>query len=84
MELNNMGQVSIMGFYEFLALLGPVLLLLLMPIGFIGSAWVTNSVFNMLGRDVDEVTALDKAGSLILLVGLFATYSYLISSLFVE
>lgn len=79
-----MGQLSLAGLFENLALLGPVLLFLLIPIGFIASAWVTNSVFAYLGRDADEATTLDSLGTFILLSTLFTSYIYLLSALFLE
>jgi hypothetical protein len=79
-----MGKVSIMGLLENLSFFGPLLLLVLMPIGFIASAWVTNRVFDMLGRTTDEVTSVDKAGTFLLLTGLFAAYAYFVCSVFVE
>lgn len=79
-----MGQLSIMGLFENLAFLAPLLLLIIMPAGFIGSAWVTNSVFAYLGRDPDEATALDKVGTLLLLGTLFTTYAYIVSALLLE
>lgn len=79
-----MGQISLNGLFENLALLGPILLLLLIPAGFIASAWVTNSVFAYLGRDPDEATTLDSLGTLILLGTLFTSYIYLLSALFLE
>ena len=79
-----MGSLSIMGLFENLAFLGPLLLLVLMPVGFVGSAWITNSVFSYLGRDVDEVTTMDRFGTLLLLGTLFTTYTYLVCALFVK
>jgi hypothetical protein len=79
-----MGNLSIMGLFENLAIFGPLLLLILMPIGFVGSAWITNSVFTYLGRDVDEVTTVDRFGTLLLLGTLFTMYAYFVCALLVE
>ena len=79
-----MGQVSIMGFFENLAFISPILMLILLPIGFIGSAWITNTVFDYLNRNIDDVKTVDQVGTLFLLVGLFGTYAYGIFALFSE
>lgn len=79
-----MGNVSLMGFLENLALIGPLLLMLLLPAGFIGSAWVTNTVFDYFGRDRDEATTFDRVGTLLLLGSLFAAYAYIVCGLLLE
>ena len=65
-----------------MAYFSPLFLLILMPLGFIGSAWITNSVFDHLRRDLDEVTTADRVGTFVLLTALFATYCYFICYLF--
>lgn len=79
-----MGQLSILGFYENLALLGPLLLLVLMPVGFIASAWVTNNVMGYFKPDVYETSLFDRICTFALLLALFAFYVYFITNLFVE
>lgn len=79
-----MGQLSIMGLFENLALFAPLLLLILIPAGFIGSAWVTNRVFALLGREADEANSLDRIGTLVLLGGLFTAYIYALAALLLE
>ncbi|MCE5295174.1 MAG: hypothetical protein LLF94_11255 [Chlamydiales bacterium] len=56
----------------------PLFLLVLMPAGFIGSAWVTNSVFDHFRRNAEEVTAVDRIGTFLLLTALFGSYCYFI------
>ena len=56
----------------------PLFLLILMPAGFIGSAWVTNTVFDHFRRDADEVTSVDRIGTFILLTALFGSYCYFV------
>ncbi len=66
-----------------MAMFAPLLLLILMPVGFIGSAWVTNSVFDHFRRDADEITAVDRFGTFLLLTALFGSYCYFICRIFV-
>ncbi len=77
-------QLSIMGLLENLSFFGPVLLFLLMPVGFIASAWVTNSVSSYFRPDVDELTSFDRFGTFLLLISLFSTYCYIVYGLFLE
>ncbi len=56
----------------------PLLLFILMPAGFIGSAWVTNTVFDHFRRDAEEITAVDRVGTFLLLTALFGTYCYVV------
>ncbi len=79
-----MGQLSMTGLFENLAFVAPLLMLLLMPAGFIGSAWVTNRVFIFLGRDQEDVKTVDQVGTFLLLTALFASYVYVVCALFVE
>lgn len=60
----------------------PLFLLVLMPAGFIGSAWVTNSVFDHFRKDADEITTIDRAGTLLVLTALFGSYCYFICRIF--
>ncbi len=62
----------------------PLLLFILMPAGFIGSAWVTNSVFDHFRRDAEEITAVDRVGTFLLLTALFGTYCYFVCGLLIE
>ncbi|MBS0633961.1 MAG: hypothetical protein JSR37_00680 [Verrucomicrobia bacterium] len=64
-----------------MSMFAPLFLLVLMPAGFIGSAWVTNSVFDHFRKDADEITAVDRFGTFILLMGLFGSYCYFICHL---
>ncbi len=64
-----------------MSMFAPLFLLILMPAGFIGSAWVTNSVFDHFRKDADEVTAVDRFGTLILLTALFSGYCYFVCRL---
>ena len=66
-----------------MAMFAPLFLFILMPVGFIGSAWVTNSVFDHFRKNADEVTAVDRFGTLFLLVALFGGYCYFMCHLFV-
>ncbi len=79
-----MGQLSIMGLIENLSFLGPVLLFLLMPAGFIASAWVTNSVSSYFRPDVDELSNFDRFATFLLLIALFMSYCYVIYGLFLD
>lgn len=64
-----------------MSMFAPLFLLVLMPAGFIGSAWVTNSVFDHFRKDADEITSLDRFGTFILLTALFGSYCYFICHL---
>lgn len=65
--------------FENLVFLAPIVLLLLMPVGFIASAWVTNSVIDIFRKDKDEdVTASERLGTFALLTALFGTYCYFV------
>lgn len=79
-----MGNISLAGLVENLALLAPLLLAILLPAGFVASAWVTNTVFDYLGRDPDEPRGIDRLGTLLLLSGLFMAYTYAICGLLLE
>lgn len=63
-------------------MLARLLLFVLMPAGFIGSAWVTNSLFEYFKRGIDEVTMMDRVGTLIVLLTVFSIYCYFICRLF--
>lgn len=76
--------LSLSGLFENLLLVTPILLFVLMPIGFIASAWVTNTVFDYFRKDIDETTTMDRFGTLVLLAALFSTYCYFIIELFIE
>lgn len=82
--VHMLSQLSFMGLLENLSILGPLLMLILMPIGFIASAWVTNSVCSYFRPDVDELTMVDRVGTFLLLIGLFASYAYMVCVLFLE
>ncbi len=60
----------------------PLFLLILMPAGFIGSAWVTNSVLDHFRKNAEEITTVDRAGTFLLLIALFGSYCYFICGLF--
>lgn len=63
-------------------MLARLLLFVLMPAGFIGSAWVTNSLFEYFKRGIDEVTTMDRVGTLVVLLTVFSVYCYFICRLF--
>lgn len=65
-----------------MTMLAPLFLLILMPAGFIGSAWVTNSVLDHFRPNTDEITTADRAGTFFLLTALFGSYCYFIARLF--
>ena len=69
-----------MGFIENMSFLAPLLVFIMMPVGFIGSAWVTNTICGYFRPDVDETTNSDRVVTFLLLTALFATYCYLICS----
>lgn len=62
----------------------PIILLILIPLGFIGCAWATNSVFDLYKKDLDEVTSVDRLGTLFILMATFGTYCYLLFKLFLR
>ena len=61
--------------------LGSLILYILMLVGFILAAWVTNGVFNTF-RKKDEQGPFDAIGALVLWCSLFGGYGYVVSSLF--
>jgi hypothetical protein len=75
-------MISLSGLFENLLLVGPLLMLILMPAGLIASAWVTNTVYDYFRKDIDESTSLDRFGTLALLVLLFGSYCYVMITLF--
>lgn len=77
-------QFSISTLLESIIIIGPLLLLFLMPVGLIGSCWVTNTVFDYFRNDIDEATSYDRLGGILLLTLLFGTYCYFIITLFYE
>lgn len=64
-----------------MTMLTPLLLLVLMPAGFICSAWVTNSLFDHFRGNADEITMVDRVGTFLLLTALFGSYCYFICGL---
>ncbi len=66
-----------------MAMFTPLFLLILMPAGFIGSAWVTNSVFDHFRKNAEEITSVDRLGTLLLLTALFGSYCYFVCQLLV-
>ena len=79
-----LNQISIIGFIENMSFIAPLLLFLLMPVGFIASAWVTNSISSYFRPDIDELTTTDSVGTFLLLVAIFASYCYVVVGLFIE
>lgn len=79
-----LSALSLTGLFESLDIFSPLLLLVLMPLGFLASAWLTTSMFNYLRPDLDEVTAIDKMGTLLVLISLFGTYCYFVCSILVD
>ena len=79
-----LSQLSFLGLLENLSIVAPLLMLVLMPVGFIASAWVTNSVSGYFRPDVDELTMMDRVGTFLLLITLFGSYAYMICALFLE
>ena len=67
-----------------MSMFAPLVLFILMPAGFIGSAWVTNSVFDYFRKDAEEITFVDRLGTLIVLAALFGSYCYFITHLVVK
>lgn len=63
-------------------MLARLFLFILMPAGFIGSAWVTNSVFEYFKRDTSEIRSADRIGTLFVLLLVFGLYCYFICRLF--
>jgi len=79
-----MAQISLSALFENIVIAAPLLIFVLMPVGLIGSAWVTNTIFDYFRKDMDEATSYERFGGLILLCSLFGTYCYTIISLFSE
>lgn len=79
-----MAQISISALFENLVVVAPLLVLFLMPVGLVGSAWVTNTVFDYFRKDIDEATSVDRFGGLVLLCSLFGIYCYFVISLLSE
>lgn len=79
-----MAQVSISALLENLVIAAPLLILVLMPVGLVGSAWVTNTVFDYFRKDIDEATSYERFGGLVLLCSLFGTYCYFVITLLSE
>lgn len=79
-ELIMLAQLSLSGFFENLNILSPLVLFISMPIGFIASAWATNTFFNYIRPDPDEITVVDRMGTFFLLVTLFGSYAYFVCS----
>ncbi len=79
-----LSQLSLSGFVENLNLVSPLVLLISAPIGFIASAWATNTFFDYVRPDPDEITIVDRLGTFMLLIALFSTYMYFITGLLLD
>lgn len=74
-----LAAVSFRALFDNLVFLAPIALLLLMPVGFIASAWATNSVIDLFRKDKDEeVSSGQRLGTFLLLSLLFGSYCYLV------
>lgn len=74
-----LSAIYVTALFENLLFLAPVLLLLLMPVGFIASCWVTNTVVDLFRKDrEEEISNTERLGTLIILSVLFGTYCYIV------
>jgi hypothetical protein len=84
LEVLVIDHFYISGIFENLMIIAPLLLLVLMPAGFIGSAWVTNTIMDFFITDPDEISPTISVITLVLLSSLFASYCFLLYNLFLS
>jgi hypothetical protein len=59
-------------------------LLILLPLGFVGCAWATNSIFDMYQKNLEGITTPNRLGTLLILSVTFGTYCYLLFKFFLR